>query len=170
MGAPAVHLGDQLLCAPEEIHDELLDPNIHLRLRKAVTPDELEELGFEFAARVVRFQIDTDGKPQVFRLTESGSEDLRRRSPKVRAGFVTGIPDRRVTSAWARVEERCRWIPGRDFPSRGTVTWTARCSSRDAPCDGRIRHSSAALAWLRTAPDPYASTAASHRPSLPRAG
>ena len=83
-------------------------------------------------------------------------------SRRVRLTEVTGILERRVRSAG--VSERGRWIrmPERlDRPERlRRETWTGLSFI------GLIKpHSAAALAWLRTAPSPQASTAAIQRAS-----
>jgi hypothetical protein len=53
---------------PKEVDDEFINPNVHFRLGKTVTPDQGQEPGLELAACVVELQLVPDGKSKVFGL------------------------------------------------------------------------------------------------------
>jgi len=72
---------------------------------------------------------------------------------------VMGMASCVVVSRASRERERCRRIPGTPSRLRGAVTSITVCSVASRP------QCAAALRWLRTAPAPQASTAASLYPS-----
>ena len=102
MGSPAVQLGDQLFHAPEEIHDEPVDSDVHLRPRKAAAPDQPQKRGFQFAAGVVRLANVADGKPQVLRLANHGGALLDGKNP-------------------TQVSQRSRWVRHGDAGSTSQI-------------------------------------------------
>ena len=57
---PAIELGDELLSAPKEIHDEPANPDVCFRLGKAVATKEGEKAPLEFASGVIESESVPD--------------------------------------------------------------------------------------------------------------
>lgn len=103
VGCPAVELRNEMRSVPKEIHDELINANVHFRLGKTVTPDQGKEPGLELAACVVDLQLVAGRKSKLFGLAE--------RRPEYPAG--EGAPE---------VLQRPSWPGDRDvFPTRAVV-------------------------------------------------
>ena len=81
------------------------------------------------------------------------------RSSSVRATDVIGMPSRSVVSWASRERGRCTLTPAAPRRLRGTLTSVRTAASRESR-----PHQMPALRWLRTAPSPHASTAATMCP------
>jgi hypothetical protein len=60
---PAIDFDDQALFGPGEI-DEAADPNIHLRLGKAVAATERKETSLQLAARAIQLERVPEREPE----------------------------------------------------------------------------------------------------------
>jgi hypothetical protein len=78
VGFPAVQLDDEPSVPPEEVDEEAVDADVHLRAGNAVAAAKGEEPGLELAAHLVGRDSVPGWKPEVLGLAERCGELLAR--------------------------------------------------------------------------------------------
>ena len=148
-----------MLRAPEEIHDEAIDPHVHLRLGRRWRRTRSRNR----ASSSLRVRSVIERSPAMGRRRNSASRRAGRTPVWENCGggpaaslraWSRGCHARRVQSAGERVDRPMQPDSRPILPSPGTSHGTSGARPSATSIGGSIRHKPAALRWLRTAPSP----------------